>query len=224
MSLKGRPVRIQGKAVWATLGSRLHPGDVLPSIKDICKEFGVASPTASHFRRTWWHQGLVDKIAPYGCSVYVVTPVSNERRQALVEEWKAAKREVASKSNALSKGRSEQVRQVAATSKELRRRLRDSLLQVVVNEGLDQHLARAIRDGDRNRMDVIERAVKLVGGSWEQSEEAVALVEKHAAAATATALASIAIAFKPATGPSDTIKTMYTEVEVVDENQAGSDN
>lgn len=216
MSLKGRPVKIQGKAVWATLSSRLRPGDVLPSIKDICKEFGVASPTASHFRRTWWHQGLVEKIAPYGCSVYAVTPVSDERKQKLLEEWKAAKREVAKKSNALSKGRTEQARQVAATSKELRRRLRDSLLQVVVTEGLDQHLARAIRDGDRNRMDVIERAVKLVGGSWEQSEEAVALVEQHAAAATASALASIAIAFRPATDCKDQIKVEYQEVEVAD--------
>ena len=87
MSLKGRPVKVQGKAVWATLSSRLKPGDVLPSIKDICKEFGVASPTASYFRRIWWHQGLVEKILPYG-NVYAVAPVSDKRKEELIQEWK----------------------------------------------------------------------------------------------------------------------------------------
>ena len=214
--LKGKPTKVQGKVVWATLISRLKPGDALPSIQEICKEFGVAKPTASHFRRTWWHAGLVVKVLPYG-NVYAVAPVSDKRKEELIQEWKEAKRAVAARSNALSRGRTEQTRQVAANSKELRRRLRDSLLQVVVKEGLDQHLVRAIRDGDRNRMEVIERAVKLVGGSWEQSEEAVSLVEKHAAAALGT-LASVAIAFRPAQGPSDTIKAEFTEVEVEDAN------
>ena len=89
------------------------------------------------------------------------------------------------------------------------------IVEGLAKEDISKHVIQALRDGDTDRMKCCELALRMVGVHHDQSEEAAALLSKQAASAAA-AIASVAIAFKPATGPNDQIRTEYQEVEVED--------
>ena len=61
----------------------------------------------------------------------------------------------------------------AQEARKARAEMRRKLLATVCEEGIDRHLAKALRNSDVDLMTVVEKAVNLVGLNYKDSEEAV---------------------------------------------------
>lgn len=61
----------------------------------------------------------------------------------------------------------------AVAAKKARAEMRRKLLQVVIDEGLEKYLAKAIKSGDPDMLGIVEKASKLTGIDFASSEEAV---------------------------------------------------
>lgn len=207
LGLKGAPLAKVISALTAEFSSCSN-GTKVPPQPEAPKVFGCGSTQYMKALRQLRDAGVVTKVG-MGLG-YVTGKPSKEQVEAMQAERRARSRKL------INNTRSAQcVRQGVAT-RELRKQVRDSLLQAIIKEGIEHHVVSALRDRDVNHMVCCEKALRMVGCSFEQSPEAQEMIGKNAATALG-ALASVAIAFRPATGPSDTIKAEYQEVEV-DEN------
>ena len=61
----------------------------------------------------------------------------------------------------------------AHEARKARAEMRRKLLATVCEEGIDKHLAKALRNSDVDLMTVVEKAVNLVGLAYKDSEDAV---------------------------------------------------
>lgn len=68
----------------------------------------------------------------------------------------------------------------ANNAKRVRAEMRRKMLQVAIDAGIDKYYASALKSGDDKHMSVVERAMKLVGIDFAQSEEAVQRVNVKA--------------------------------------------
>lgn len=210
ISLKGQSLEMQISGVRAFITDNYPPGSKCPTTAEFA-QLGMNAQTATSIMSVLRGEGLVDYIKTGSSSYgYIRCPFTPDQRTALYEEQKAAR------SKAIRE-RSNKSKAICTNSRELRQRLRDSLLQAVITEGIDRHLITAIREGDTARMHVIEKACELVGVKFSQSEEAVQLVEKHTAAALAkagAALAAVNVTFQSATDNTQRIEAEIVEAEV----------
>lgn len=210
LSLKGQSLEMQISGVRAFITDNYPPGSKCPTTSEFAK-LGMNAQNATSIMSVLRGEGLVDYIKTGSSSYgYIRCPFTPDQRTALYEEQKAAR------SKAIRE-RSNKSKAICTNSRELRQRLRDSLLKAVITEGIDRHLITAIREGDTARMHVIEKACELVGAKFSQSEEAVQLVERHAAAAIAkagAALAAVNVTFQPATDNTQRIEAEIVEAEV----------
>lgn len=204
LALRGVPLAEVVSALSAEF-SAYPSGTKLPSQQAAPGIFGCGSTQYMKALKQLCESGVVTKVGQ-GIG-YVAGVPTKERVKELKEEQRARGRKLIN--NTRSKGCV--VRSV--NSRELRKQVRDQMLQAIVAEGLDRHVVQALRDHDLAHMQCVEKAMKLVGVDFDHSEEAAELLSKQTATAAA-AIASVAIAFRPATGPNDQIRTELTEVEV----------
>lgn len=191
------------------IASEVPTGTLLPAQNVAPKILGVGMSSYSKAMRELAKQSIVTKV---GSGIgYVAGKPSAER----VAELKSQKRE---RGRALIENtRSRKCVEQGARTRQLRAEMKTKIVEGLAKEDISKHVIQALRDGDIDRMKCCELALRMVGVHHDQSEEAAALLSKQTATAAA-AIASVAIAFKPATGPSDQIKAEFTEVEVEDAN------
>ena len=202
----------------AQFAANLKVGEHVPPAVKAPEVFGVKSATYAKILRRFGAEGLITNVG-HGIG-WVYGKPSQDAIDLMVVKHRQAARE---KAHILKKATDPKTLAKAVNSRALRHELRLKCAQAIAKEGLDKHLVQALRDHDLVHMQVIEKAMKLVGVDFDHSEEAAELLSKQTATA-AMAIASVAIAFKPATGPKDAIKTEYQEIEVVDDSQAGFDH
>ena len=65
----------------------------------------------------------------------------------------------------------------AAEARRARAEMRRKLLATVCEEGIDRHLAKALRNSDIDLMTVVEKAVNMVGLNYKDSEENILRVK-----------------------------------------------
>ena len=65
----------------------------------------------------------------------------------------------------------------AAEARRARAEMRRKLLATVCEEGIDRHLAKALRNSDVDLMTVVEKAVNMVGLNYKDSEENILRVK-----------------------------------------------
>ena len=66
-----------------------------------------------------------------------------------------------------------QAQEASVKARNLRKQMRAQMLEAAVNEGIDKLFIKAMKSGDSDMMACIEKAVKIVGLSHDQSEDAV---------------------------------------------------
>lgn len=66
-----------------------------------------------------------------------------------------------------------QAQEASVRARNLRKQMRAQMLDAAVNEGIDKLFIKAMKSGDTDMMTCIEKAVKIVGLSHDQSEDAV---------------------------------------------------
>lgn len=194
----------------AQFAANLKVGEHVPPAIKAPEVFGVKSATYAKILRRLGSEGLLTNIG-HGIGWVYGKPSQNEIDLMVVKHRQAARE----KAHILKKVTDPKTLQKAVNSRALRHELRLKCAQAIAKEGLDKHLITALRNHDLVHMQCIEKAMKLVGVDFDHSEEASELLSKQTATAAA-AIASVAIAFRPAQGPTDAIKAEFTEVEVED--------
>lgn len=66
-----------------------------------------------------------------------------------------------------------QAQEASVRARNLRKQMRAQMLDAAINEGIDKLFIKAMKSGDSDMMACIEKAVKIVGLSHDQSEDAV---------------------------------------------------
>ena len=207
LGLTGKPLATVVSALSSYIASEVPAGTLLPAQSAASKILGVGMSSYSKAMRELAKQGTVTKV---GSGIgYVAGKPSAER----VAELKSQKRE---RGRALIENtRARKCVEQGARTRQLRAEMKAKIVAGLAKEDISKHVIQALRDGDIDRMKCCELALRMVGVHHDQSEEAAALLSKQTATAAA-AIASVAIAFRPAQGPTDAIKAEFTEVEVED--------
>lgn len=66
-----------------------------------------------------------------------------------------------------------QAQEASVRARNLRKQMRAQLLDAAIKEGIDKLFVKAMKSGDADTMACIEKAIKIVGLSHDQSEDAV---------------------------------------------------
>lgn len=66
-----------------------------------------------------------------------------------------------------------QAQEASIRARNLRKQMRAQLLDAAIKEGIDKLFIKAMKSGDSDTMACIEKAIKIVGLSHDQSEDAV---------------------------------------------------
>lgn len=77
------------------------------------------------------------------------------------------------KGNVFTPMNAKQAQEASVKARNLRKQMRAQMLEAAVNEGIDKLFIKAMKSGDSDMMACIEKAVKIVGLSHDQSEDAV---------------------------------------------------
>lgn len=190
--------------------AHLKVGEKVPGQLDCERLLGIKMGTYSKILRRLAKDHVVTKIG------YGIGYVYGEPSEAQVANIVAAHREDGRKKlHILSKMGDKATLQKAVNSRALRHEIRLKCAMAISEEGLDRHLVQALRDHDLEHMRCCEVAMKLIGVDFDHSEEAQEIASKQLANAAA-AVAAVNIAFRPAQGGGDAIKTEYVEVDNAD--------
>lgn len=66
-----------------------------------------------------------------------------------------------------------EAQEASVRARNIRKQMRAQLLDAAINEGIDKIFIRAMKSGDADMMACVEKAIKIIGLSHDQSEEAV---------------------------------------------------
>ena len=188
LGLRGAPLAKVISALAAEFSS-CPVGTKLPSQVAAPKVFGCGSTQYMKALKQLYADGVITKV---GMGIgYVAGKPSKER----IEELKNIQRARGKK--LINNTRSAKCTQQGVISRDLRKQVRDSVLQAIVKEGIDTHVVQALREHDISHMVCCEKALKLVGCSFEQSPEAQEMLNKQMAPALAQINFSFQVADKP---------------------------
>lgn len=82
-----------------------------------------------------------------------------------------------------------QAQEASIRARNLRKQMRAQLLDAAIKEGIDKLFIKAMKSGDADTMACIEKAIKIVGLSHDQSEDAVSKLQIDAKTENKTELA-----------------------------------
>lgn len=208
LDLIGKPVSIATDTLGAYIAAEVPVGTLLPAQNAAAKVLGIGQNTYSKSMRELAKRGIVTKVG-FGIGFAAGKP-TEERISELKAQQKARGR------NLIERTRSRKSIEQGARSRQLRAEIKAKIVERLAKEDISKHVIQALQAGDLERLKCCELALRMVGAHHDQSEEAAALLSKQTATAAA-AIASVAIAFKPAEGPADQIKTELQEIEVVND-------
>jgi len=188
LGLKGHPLAEVVTALKAVF-SACPAGIKLPSQQAAPKIFGVGSSQYMKALKQLRADGVITKV---GQGIGYCTGVPTEARvKELKEEQKSRGRKL------IQNTRSADCTCRSVLTRDLRKQVRDKMLEALIKEGVDRHMVQALRDHDVNHMVCCEKALKLVGCSFEQSPEAQEMLNKQMAPALAQINFSFQVADKP---------------------------
>ena len=77
------------------------------------------------------------------------------------------------KGNVFTPMNARQAQEASVRARNLRKQMRAQMLDAAINEGIDKLFIKAMKSGDSDMMECISKAIKIVGLSHDQSEDAV---------------------------------------------------
>lgn len=188
LGLRGAPLAKVVSALAAEFSS-CPDGTKLPPQTAAPKVFGCGSTQYMKALKQLHADGVITKV---GQGIGYVTGTPSEER---IKELKDIQRARGKK--LINNTRSAKCTQQGVATRDLRKQVRDKMLEALINEGIEHHVVSALRDHDVNHMVCVEKALKLVGCSFEQSPEAQEMLNKAAQPALAQINFAFSIAEKP---------------------------
>lgn len=188
LGLKGHPLAEVVTALKAVF-SACSAGIKLPPQQAAPKIFGIGSAQYMKALKQLRVDGVITKV---GQGIGYVTGTPSEER---IKELKDIQRNRSRK--LINNTRSAQCTQRGVATRDLRKQVRDKMLEALIKEGVEHHMVQALRDHDVNHMVCCEKALKLVGCSFEQSPEAQEMLNKQVTPALAQINFSFQVADKP---------------------------
>lgn len=171
-----------------TVFQQCPAGTRVPRQVDSRPIFGIGGSYYWRSLKQLAEEGVLTKIGGVG---YVTGIPSKERMLALKEEHRRRSQD------AIEKTRTKECRERVNASRALRSEVRERLLHAIIKEGIEHHVVSALRDRDVNHMVCCEKALRMVGCSFEQSPEAQEMLNKAVQPAIAQINFAFSIAEKP---------------------------
>lgn len=211
IDMRGRP-RIEVEAqIEKEFAAKYKVGDHLPTQTEGAVMLRCSQSSYSKSLRSLAKKGAVTRVR-YGGGYVWGSPDEKTLARLAAEE-----RERRRKNNGQAKDveGSEEATRKGCVTRSLRNDIRAQIASAIMKEGIAEHVAQALRDHDLVHLTCCEKALKMVGATFDQSDEA--LKQMKAAGVNPTQnLTAINFNFVPADkGPNQAI-----EAEIVSE---GSD-
>ena len=206
LSLRGAPLITGKSGRMAEFARRLQEGDAIPGPTEGGRIFDVPNTTYSRALNALISDGVVTKVDG---GVYAYGTPSAAQRKALVAEMKRKRKERSAFHQA--KKNPEKKSEYLVT-RAVRNEARARIAKAILDDGIEKHIVRAIREGDLVRMQCCEKALRMVGCTFDQSEDAAELMKK-AGGPPSSNITAINFNFVPTSGnPNQAI-----EVDVVED-------
>ena len=213
IDMRGRP-RIEVEAqIEKEFAAKYKVGDHLPTQTEGAAMLRCSQSSYSKSLRSLAKKGVVTRVG-YGGG-YVWGSPDEKTLARLVSEERERRR----KNNGLAKdvAGSGDATKKGCVTRSLRNDIRSQIASAIMKEGIAEHVVQALRDHDLVHLTCCEKALKLVGCTFDQSEEAAELMKK-AGGPPVSNITAINFQFTQASGnPNQGI-----EAEVVEEaNERG---
>lgn len=206
LSLRGASLITVKSGLMAEFARRLHEGDAVPGPMEGGRIFDVPNTTYSRALNALISDGIVTKVDG---GVYAYGTPSAAQRKALVAEMKR-KRKERSAFHQAKKNPSKKSEYLVTRA--VRNEARAKIARAIIDDGIEKHVVRAIREGDLVLMQCCEKALKLIGCTFDQSEDAAELMKKAGVTAK-NEVTAISFNFVPANGDAN----QAIEAEIVED-------
>ena len=208
IDMRGRP-RIEVEAqIEKEFAAKYKVGDHLPTQVEGAAMLRCSQSSYSKSLRSLAKKGVVTRVG-YGGGYVWGSPDEKTLAKLAAEE-----RERRRKNNGLAKdvAGSGDAAKKGCVTRSLRNDIRSQIATAIMKEGIAEHVVQALRDHDLVHLTCCEKALKLVGCTFDQSEEAAELMKK-AGGPPVSNITAINFQFTQASGnPNQEI-----EAEVVEE-------
>lgn len=206
IDMRGWPVIEVESRIEKEFAAKYKVGDHLPTQPEGAAMLRCSQAAYSKSLRSLAKKGVVTRI-DYGGGYVWGTPDGKTLARLAAEE-----RERRRKNNGQAKdvaGFADAIRRGCVT-RSLRNSIRAQIASAIMKEGIAEHVVQALRDHDLAHMECCTRALKMVGATFDQSDEALKQM-KDAGVSPTQNLTAINFNFVPADkGPNQAI-----EAEVV---------
>lgn len=212
LSLRGAPLITVKSGLMAEFARHLKEGDAVPGPTEGGRIFDIPNTTYSRALNALISDGAVTRV---DSGTYAYGTPSAAQRKALVAEMKR-KRKERSAFHQAKKNPSKKSEYLVTRA--VRNEARAKIAKAILDDGIEKHIVRAIHEGDLVLMQCCEKALKMVGCTFDQSDEALKQM-KDAGVNPTQNLTAINFNFVPADkGPNQAI-----EAEIVSEGPDGRD-
>lgn len=207
IDMRGRP-RIEVESqIEKEFAAKYKVGDHLPTQNEGAAMLRCSQSSYSKSLRSLAKKGAVTRVR-YGGGYVWGTPDEKTLARLAAEE-----RERRRKNNGQAKdmaGSGEAVRKGCVT-RSLRNDIRAQIASAIMKEGIAEHVVQALRDHDLVHMECCTRALKLIGGTFDQSPEAAELMKK-AGGPPSSNITAVSFNFVPTNGnPNQAIEAEIVE-------------
>lgn len=207
IDMRGRP-RIEVEAqIEKEFAAKYKVGDHLPIQTEGAAMLRCSQSSYSKSLRSLAKKGAVTRVG-YGGGYVWGSPDGKTLARLAAEE-----RERRRKNSGMAKdvAGSEEVVKKGCVTRALRNDIRAQIASAIMKEGIAEHVAQALRDHDLVHLTCCEKALKMVGATFDQSDEALKQM-KDAGVNPTQNLTAINFNFVPADkGPNQAIEAEVVE-------------
>lgn len=212
LNMKYRPLEEVVRALEAEFERELKVGDKLPPQQKAGEVFGISQAGYSKAVRILAGQKKCIRIEGGGVYVWGIPDKGTMQRLRDEEHRRRTSLTTVHKGHA----NHEEVARKGMMTRSLRNEVRAQVANAILKEGIAKHVVQALREHDISHMICCEKALKMVGATFDQSEEASEMLKK-AGITSKNEVTAISFNFIPANGdPGQAIEAVV--VEDADEN------
>ena len=193
LSLRGASLITVKSGLMAEFARHLKEGDAVPGPTEGGRIFDIPNTTYSRALNALISDGVVTKVDN---GTYAYGTPSAAQRKALVAEMRQ-KRKERSAFHQAKKNPSKKSEYLVTRA--VRNEARAKIAKAILDDGIEKHVVRAIREGDLVLMQCCEKALRMVGCTFDQSDEAAELMKK-AGGPPSSNITAINFNFMPASG------------------------
>ena len=213
IDMRGRPRIELESQILKVYGKKYKVGDRLPTHTEAMDLFNCARNPLLRTMAILAKKGVITSLR---CGGYVWgKPDEKTIARCNSEEFKRRRESAKHMRDAVS---SSEGMKKACVTRAMRHDIRVQIVAAIMKEGIADHVAQALRDHDLVHLTCCEKALKLVGATFDQSDEALKQM-KDAGVNPTNNLTAINFNFVPADkGPSQAIEAEIVSEEAFDGN------